>query len=665
MGQVTIRRLTPVILILLGAAALRLIALDTVPPGPGYDELQNARLAARVLAGRPAIYFPENHGQEPLYPFLAALTVHLLGWSVFSIRLPGALAGVLATLALYLAGQRLAGRRAALLAAAFYAVSFWPLIETRMGLETGLLAPLAALAVYFLARGLDERSNTLSATTQAHCFTTKDTKGTKVGGDGEVQGILHRGKAVERTLKGAPHWRPSHPLVYFVSFVVSMTDLALAGLFLGLHVYAYTPGRPMPALPLALVGYLLLFDRPTLRRCWPGLLVLCLVTLVVVAPLALFLRAHPEAEERLGQLSGPLSALREGDPRPILQVAAGTLGMFSFRGEPQWLYNIAYRPVFDPVTSFFFYVGLAACLAHLRNWRRGVTLLWLLVGLSPALVSPPGGSFTHTLAAQPAVYLLLAVGIDAMWGWLAGRPGSSLRTAFVVMAAVALLALNGALSGYAYFVAWAGAPQVCELYQCGITAIARELDARDPPGPVAVGAPYVNYWHPWNAMGFDLALRRQDLAVRWFNPGGGWVWPDGNGPATYYLPRDPLGAQMFDAELRALFFGDATFLPLEHNGFSAFRVARPTALEKRLATVAAHTSLTWPPDLAHLSPPTLPLVFGNRFALLGVELQQNAVQTRSELRLITYWQVLAADPAPVVAFVHLNADGFDLWGQCV
>ncbi len=594
--------------VLLVAAVLRLVALDVVPPGPGYDELQNARLAARVLVGRLAIYFPENHGQEPLYPLLEALTVRVLGRSVLSIRLPGALAGVLATLALHLAGRQLAGQRAAFLAAAFYAVSFWPLIETRMGLETGLLAPLAALAIYFLARGLDERSDRLKST---------------------------------RLRKSIPF-------------------LALAGLFLGLHVYAYTPGRPMPALPLALLVYLLLFDRRTLRRRWPGLLALCLVTLAVIAPLALFLRAHPEAEERLGQLSGPLMALRQGNPHLLLQVILGTLGMFSFRGEPQWLYNVASRPVFDPFTSLFFYIGLGVCLARLRDWRHGVVLLWLLVGLSPALVSPPAASFTHTLAAQPVVYLVLVMGIDAVWKWL-GR--LKLPTLLVVMAVVVILLLNAVLSGYAYFVTWANAPEVCELYQCGIAAVARELDARDPPGPVAVAAPYVDYWNPWNAEGFDLALRREDLSVRWFNPGGAWLWPAGTGPSTFYIPSNPLGPQKFDPDLQVLFFADTTLLPADDDDFVAFRVASMPALEERLTKIAEDTSPAWPPDLAHLPSPTLPLAFGGRFALLGAELPENAVRAGDELRLVTYWQVLAADPDPIVAFVHLTADGFDIWGQ--
>jgi hypothetical protein len=50
-------------------------------------------------------------------------------------------------------------------------------------------------------------------------------------------------------------------------------------------------------------------------------------------------------------------------------------------------------------------------------------------------------------------------------------------------------------------------------------------------------------------------------------------------------------------------------------------------------------------------------------ALLGVELGAGTVQPGGELRLITYWEVVDADPTPVVAFVHLTADGHEIWGQ--
>lgn len=590
------------IAILLTAAALRLVALADVPPGPGYDELQNTHLAERVLAGQWAIYFPENHGQEPLYPILEALAVRLLGWSVFSIRLPGALLGVLSVLVLYLVGRRLAGPRVALLAAAFHAISFWPLIETRMALETSLLPPLAGLAMLFLVRGL--------------------------------------GREVQRGPR-------------------ALLDFALAGLFLGAHVYAYTPGRAMPLL-LGLLVYLVFLGQRALRRCWRGVLLLCVVTALVVAPLVLFLRAHPEAEERLDQLSGPLAVLRQGDPGPVLQIAAGTLGMFSFHGDPQWLYNISGRPLFDPLTSLLFYIGLTFCAIHLRRWRYGVMLLWLLAGLGPAFVSPPAGSFTHTLAAQPAVYLVLAVGIDAAWERL-----RRLHPRAGALAAALLLALNGVLSGYAYFVTWADAPEVRELYQYGVTAVARELDAHAPSGPVAIGAPYVSYWHHWNVLGFEMQLQREDLHVRWFDPARAWVWPAGEGPTVYYFPCDPLGPQAFNPAMKSSLLAELGLTPLAGDGYTFF-VARSAVLEERWNALA-DAPLAWPPDLAHLPKPALPLAFGDpppgRFALLGIQMQDEAISPGNDLRLTSYWEVLAADPAPVVAFVHLTSDGLDVWGQ--
>jgi 4-amino-4-deoxy-L-arabinose transferase-like glycosyltransferase len=591
------------IAILLIATALRLVALDDVPPGPGYDELQNTHLAKRVLAGQWAIYFPENHGQEPLYPMLEALAVRLLGWSVFSIRLPGALAGVMSVLMLYMTGRRLVNRRAALLAAAFHAVSFWSLIETRMALEMTLLPPLTGLAILFLARGFDDK---------------------------------------ERS-----RWR-------------TLLDFTLAGLFLGGQVYAYTAGRVLLFLPPMLLGYMLLLDRRTLSTRWPALLTLCMVALLVAAPLALFLRAHPEAEERLGHLSGPLTALRGGDFRPVLEITSGTLGMFTFQGEPQWLYNISGRPVFDPLTSLFLYIGLVLCVASLRRWRYGLILLWLFVGLGPAFVSPPPASFNHTLAAQPAIYLALAIGIDTAWERL-----RRLHPWAGALAGALLLALNSALSGYAYFATWADAPQVRELYQYGVTAVARELDAHAPSGPVAIGAPYVNYWHHWNVLGFELQLQRDDLSVRWFDPAGAWVWPAGEGPAVYYFPSDPLGPQAFNPAMKSSLFAELGLTPLRGDGYTFF-VARSAVLEERWDALTAPT-LAWPPDLAHLPKPALPLAFGDppagRFALLGIQMQDETVSPGDELRLTTYWEVLAADPAPVVAFVHLISDGLDVWGQ--
>jgi len=331
--------------------------------------------------------------------------------------------------------------------------------------------------------------------------------------------------------------------------------------------------------------------------------------------------------------------------------------MFVWRGDRDWLYNVSGRPIFDPLTGACFFLGLALCAWRWRQARYALALLWLGVGLVPAVIAPPPASLSHSMAAQPPAYVLLAVGLDALWR----RVQKRWAWAGLTLAA-GVVAVHGVLSAHAYFITWASAPQVRELHQGSITAVARELDAHDPPGPVAIGAPYVNYWQPWNVAAFDLALRRTDVPVRWFNPAGGWIWPAGPGPTTFYFPADPLAPQSFDPALKSLFFADTTLLPSATDDLAAFRVAHPAALEERLGALA-QPALAWPPDLAYLPPPALPLIFGGRFALLGVEMQESAVSPGGQFRLTTYWEVVAADPTPVVAFVHLTSDGQDVWGQ--
>jgi hypothetical protein len=116
--------------------------------------------------------------------------------------------------------------------------------------------------------------------------------------------------------------------------------------------------------------------------------------------------------------------------------------------------------------------------------------------------------------------------------------------------------------------------------------------------------------------------------------------------------------------LISLFVTDAIPVMQQHRSFTAYQVADPTALEKRLVG-ARETVVTWPPDIPSLPAPTLPLVFDDRFALLGAELELEGETARpgKRLRLITFWQVLASDPTPVVAFTHLTSDGKDIWGQ--
>jgi len=564
--------------ILLAAFFLRMVALSDAPPGLRYDELLNYRMAERVLNGDRPIYFTESWGHEPLFHYAQAVTMALTRRCAWSLRLPAVFFGLFGLLTTWLVARRLFGARVAVLSAAMLAVSFWSMFFSREGSRVIALTPLPCLATYFLWRGM------------------------------------------ECTRQGL--WR-------------AWLDFFAGGIFLGSAFYVYVAARAIYLLPIVLAIYLAIFLPSQFKQAWVGVLTALVVAAVVAAPLFFQLRQNPAAEQRLDQLAGPLNALKEGNPRPVLHLITRAAGMFLWRGQEEWLYNVPGRPVFDAVTAVCFIVGVVICIKQWRRLRYALLLLWLGVGLGPAAIVPPAASLTHAIGAQSPAYILAAMGLTSLWNMTRQRWKWGARSL-----AAGAIALHGLLSGYAYFAVWANAPQVKELYQAGITAVARELDTHEPAGAVAIGAPYVGYWHPWNTLAFDLTLRRDDLDVRWFDPGGAWIWPAGNGPTTYYFPDDPLGPQTYDPALKKLFSINAE-MSYSPEDFTAFRLDRPGALEDRLALVS-DTSVIWPLGLEDLPPPKLPLEFGGRFALLGAELPESPVTPGEDLRLNTYWRVLSA-----------------------
>jgi len=433
---------------------------------------------------------------------------------------------------------------------------------------------------------------------------------------------------------------------------------AAGGICTAVGVYIYVAGRIGFGLLLLFTVYVILFHRQQFRQVWPRFVLYGVTAVLLVIPLFITLQQFPALEQRLDLINQPLNALKAGDPLPVLTLTQKAWGMYFIAGERDWLYNVYGRPIFDVVTAVFFLSGIGLALWRWRHSAAALLLIWLLAGTAPAMLATPEASLTHTIAAQPAAFLLLAGGIAWVWG------RADRRNAWIgpVMAG-GLVLYWGILSAYAYFITWNHNPEVRELYQGGITAVADDIIAHPPPGPVAIGGPYINYWHPWNATAFDLAMTSDVSQVRWFNPAGGWVWPAADAPVTYYFPTNPLGAQSFHPFLADLFSADATPLPVPDDDFLAYRLEESAALAQELARLRGTESLDWPPELASSTPPTLPLSWDNRLALIAIDVPPGVAHPGDTYQFITYWQVLQPDSSPLVAFTHFTSDGQDIWGQ--
>lgn len=367
-------------LILAAGAFLRLWQLGDPPFGFHTDEGHYAMDAWRIVEGARPIYLERNNGREPLFVYLMAGLFALLGPSIASARLTAALAGLATVAAQALWVRRLPlarPNRVALLSAAFLALGFWPVAQGRYGLRTSLMALPIALLLWAWPRALPDPSETSE---QA----------------------------------GRPWWRGP-----------DAAALA-AGFFLALGAYTYLTGRLLPLIPLASAAWAL---RVGVRRQVGRSLLLCLgLAGLLCLPLAHYFVSHPELfNHRTDQVSILSPAVNDGRPVAALLENGWRLAQMPvLRGDSSWYHNIKRRPVFsEPPAALAFLAGLAVLAAMLLGRRgaaaRSAALLVCvagLVGLLPSWLSEGAPNYVRLTGLWPSLYLLPALGLDALAGRL-------------------------------------------------------------------------------------------------------------------------------------------------------------------------------------------------------------------------------------------------------
>lgn len=490
------------ILLVLLAWTVRVWAPIEVPPGWRDDELINIyALSERVLEEGPILYFTGASGHEPLFHNLHAAVVALMGGNPLGAHFLSIACGTLTVPLIYVLGRRLLGRSAGIVAGALLAFSFWSLMYSRIALRHMAVLPPVLGGFYLLWT---------------------------VG-------------------------RPSLPGSRSLRLVA-------AGLLLSASIYTYTVARMVPVLLLAFGGYLLVCRRERFRAWWRPLLVVLIVVGVTTPPLWIAIRrGHSEAavegigaDARIAELSVPLREMRAGNFRPFLENARTTLGMFHATGDPEWLYNLSGRPVFGLVGAVLFFAGLGLCLWRWRRPECAFLLIWLAVGLSPALVTLPPASLGHTILAQPPAYLLVALALSEIGlrigGWkprIGDRMGR-LRGVLGLLVVVVGVGLISARDLRAYFVTWPERGMVRFLYRADYRRVAQYLDANPQLTDVAVGSALMG---PWDRMALEIDLQREDVDARLFDPERALLAPAGPAPGlflTHFPDPEPALAQLLE-----------------------------------------------------------------------------------------------------------------------
>lgn len=431
------------ILAIAAGVFLRLYRLGALPYGLWSDEAINGLDALSVLQGNLRLYFPANFGREPIYYYVAALTIALFGPTALGLRAASALLGILTLPATYLLGRSWGSRRLGLLSTAIVAVMLWHVQLSRVGFRVVALPLFTALALGVGALALQRRARGLTA----------------------LAAMLYG-------------------LSFYTYLAVRLTPIAL----LGMLAYGNEVHRDWMA------------ERRGLIRLAIG------VWLLMLIPLAVLVVRDPETllVRSIGTLFyNPY--VNPGSPlATLLHNAARTLGMFTWAGDANWRHNVPTRPVFDPLMGALFVAGCGLAVARGRK-RPALALsaIWVATLSLATLLSSDAPHFLRAAGMLPVLALLPAAALDEI---IRRAEEDSARRWLAVAGTLAVIGISGALtardlfgcrpapairlSGYDFVGCYATDPGTGEAFQAPAMALAEAIQSGDWPQPVYLSGMY-------------------------------------------------------------------------------------------------------------------------------------------------------------------------------
>ncbi len=348
-----------ILLVTCAAAFLRLSALDRLPPGLYHDEAYNGLDALGVLRGHTPIFFEANNGREPLFIYLTAISVGILGRSPGALRIVSAALGTLTVPAVYWLGHELFNRRVGLLSALLVTTTVWTLNLSRVAFRAVSMPLLAAMSLALLWNGLRHRR---------------------------------------------------------------LARMALSGAVYGLSLYTYLAARFSAVALLLFIIYTLLWHRSSFwLRGW--LIFALSSMVVVLPLGIYFLTHWQETMGRAAQVSIFNASISGGDLwGNLLRHTWRALSGFWDRGDFIPRHNVPLRPVFDPLIALAFLGGVLLALSRWRrDPAHGLILIWLLTMLMPTILAEGPLHMLRASGVLPMLFFFPALGLLELYRFLRAR----------------------------------------------------------------------------------------------------------------------------------------------------------------------------------------------------------------------------------------------------
>lgn len=342
----------PLVVLTALAGALRFLLLGRLPPGLYHDEAFNGLDALNILAGSLPIYFPGNHGREPLFVYLIAGTVEALGRTPAAIRAAAAICGTLTVPATYAMIRSWFNRSTALLGTAILSVTVWHLQLSRVGFRAVMLPLGIACFLAVLGRARRSKSPTLWL----------------------LSGILYG-------------------LLFYTYVAARFTPMALLG-FGGWFVIRGMGKRLWPGVLYLTLG--------------------ALATLIPLGAYAT--HHWDTVMGRPSQVSILNHAVHGGDLWGTLaRHLANTAGMFFVRGDTIPRHNVPGRPVFGPLLGIAMILGTIQAGHRAKQGEPGsaLILVWVVAMLVPTVAAADAPHFLRAVGVLPPLVVLPALGLES------------------------------------------------------------------------------------------------------------------------------------------------------------------------------------------------------------------------------------------------------------
>lgn len=580
------------------------------------DEVDSGDIALDILCGKIAPFYSQADGREALYFYSMAISFAVLGDSEIANRWPSVMWSMIFVALMYVYGRTLfRSRRVGVMAAGITAALWWPVVFAHIGLRAVTMPVIMTPALLGLVIGL------------------------RVSSDRRA-----------------------------------MSMCVVGGIFAGLTAYTYTAGRGFPAVVVLFLAYAALAQREMLLKRWRAFLVYLILMIVVSVWLYAYLRIHPDYDVRMGTAQLGIDLIARGDYKGFVAQISKTLGMFTVRGDANWLWNISGRPVFVGSEGWLFYLGVLLCAWRLRKPEYALQLIVMATMLVPSIFTEHPPSWTRSIGMLPALLVTTVLPVEWVWSQLenwvrkkpTGAPLDVLRWRAVLPAYVVLVIVLG-LSIYSrtifdMFNVWMEHPGVYWMsyafYYETADYINRSLDST----PLDFS---MDWYVPWRKTNLQRPIQRKDVAVRW-TINNALVFPEdsrGLRVAFQVLAAPAFALQETFLDLDALIYIDPRVDPQGLRPLRIFHIPR-AKLDEHL--VCAQSGAIFLP--ATNTPVDSPVKVDDLLQFLGYEIVNPNVRPGDTLLVFTYWRVLQRPPEMAI-FLHLldpngqvvaQYDGFDV-----